>query len=39
MKDGKVKKCKVEFPNYVKSGEYWKVTLNHINGTYTTVKL
>lgn len=39
MKNGKVKKCKIEFLNSVKSGEYYKVVLNHQTGNYTIIKL
>jgi len=39
MKDGRIKKCKIEFPNYVKSGEYWKVIINHQTGNYIITKL
>jgi hypothetical protein len=39
MKDGKIKKCKVDFPNYVKPGEYWKVLLNYQTGNYIITKL
>ena len=39
MKNGAVKKCKIEFSNYVKSGDYYKVVLNHQTGNYTITKL
>jgi len=39
MKNGKIKKCKIEFSNSVKSGDYYKVVLNHQTGNYTIIKL
>lgn len=39
MKNGMVKKYKIEFLNSVKSGEYYKIVLNHQTGNYTITKL
>lgn len=39
MQSGKIKKCKIEFLNSVKSGDYYKITLNHQTGNYTIIKL
>lgn len=39
MNSGVIKKCKIDFPEYVKSGQYWKVLLNHKTGEYKSIKL
>lgn len=39
MNNGKLKKYKIEFPNFVKSGEYYKVILDHKTGNYNIIKL
>ena len=39
MNSGVLKKYKIEFSQFVKSGEYWKVILNHKTGEYITIKL
>ena len=39
MKDNTSRKYTVQMPTNVKAGETWKVTLNRIDGSYTTIKL
>ena len=38
MKSGAMKKYTIQMPQSVRAGETWKVTLNHVKGTYTTQK-
>lgn len=38
MKSGAIKKYTIQMPQNVQVGDTWKVTLNHVKGTYTTQK-
>ena len=38
MKSGTVKKYTIQMPQTVRTGDTWKVTLDHTKGTYTTIK-
>lgn len=39
MKSGTIKKYPIQFPSNVQAGDIWRVTLDHIKGTYTISKL